>query len=73
MVSTDDLTAQVPLREEAVLRRAERRLRLLRRVLLSRRAVGAVDAFLGGIALERLYRKGAMRYRCVVLVRGEAA
>lgn len=64
-----DLTAQVAPRPAPTLARAERMLTALRWGALGRRARGAVDAFLGGIALERLYAAGAMNYRCAVFVR----
>jgi SAM-dependent methyltransferase len=67
-----DLSAQVRPRPEPVLRRAERSLRALRRVLPCRAPRGAVDAFLGGIALERLYHKRAVQYRCALLARSDA-
>lgn len=57
---TIDLTAQVAPRPAAVLDASERRLRRTRRWLPVGRDV--VDAFLGGVALERLYARGAMRY-----------
>lgn len=68
LVESFDLTAQVEPRAEPILARAERNLLRLRRMLPGQRARAAVDAFLGGIALERLYTSGAMRYRCAVLV-----
>lgn len=57
-----DLTAQVRPRPDAVLARATRSLRWLRAALPTRGSRAVADAFLGGVALERLYRKGAMRY-----------
>jgi SAM-dependent methyltransferase len=68
-LAVHELTAQVVPRPEPVLRRAQARLRLLRKVVCGRRARAAVDAFLGGIALERLYRKGLLTYRCMVFAR----
>lgn len=57
-----DLTAQVRPRQDAVLARARRSLRWLRAALPTRGTRAVADAFLGGVALERLYRNGAMRY-----------
>lgn len=57
-----DLTPQVRPRPDAVLVRATRSLRWLRAALPTRGSRAVADAFLGGVALERLYRKGSMRY-----------
>lgn len=57
-----DLTPQVRPRPDAVLARATRSLRWLRAALPTRGSRAVADAFLGGVALERLYQKGAMRY-----------
>ncbi|MEM7199468.1 MAG: methyltransferase domain-containing protein [Planctomycetota bacterium] len=66
-----DLTAQVQPRPASVLARSERRLKALRRAMPVAAARAVLDAFLGGIALERLYAKGATRY-VVVAARLEA-
>ena len=68
-----DLSAQVDPREEPVLQRAERRLRRLAQWLPGRRARGVVAAFLGGIALERLYHAGGARYLCLRLTQARPA
>jgi SAM-dependent methyltransferase len=61
-----DLTASVPVRDDASLARAGSRLRWLRHLapLPFLRRVG--DAFLGGVALERLYARGRASYRVFV-------
>ncbi|MEZ5967006.1 MAG: methyltransferase domain-containing protein [Planctomycetota bacterium] len=73
VVRSIDLTDQVIVRPEATLARSERRLRRLRRLLPGRHARSALDAFLGGIAMERLYRDGMLAYRCAVLERRDDA
>ncbi len=62
-----DLSEQVPARQEVVLARSERRLRRFRRACPLRSGRLVADAFLGGIALERLYGKRLLRYLCLVL------
>ncbi len=57
-----DLTAQVRPRPARTLARAARTLRWLRAALPTAGGRAVTDAFLGGVALERLYAKGAMRY-----------
>jgi len=63
VVAEHDLTAQVPVRDAAALARAHRRLGLLRAVLPVPRLRRLADAFLGGLALERLYARGLACYR----------
>ncbi len=50
-----------------------RMLRMLRGVLPTSRSRNICDAFLGGIALERLYGEGRMRYRVLSCVRESGA
>lgn len=65
-----DLTPQVPTNDERTLRARRRWLRLASRLPLpSLRLV--VDAFLGGIALERLHRRRLCCYRTRVALRAD--
>jgi SAM-dependent methyltransferase len=61
-----DLTASVPVRDENALLRAQRQLRWLRRLAPLPRLRRIGDAFLGGVALERLYARGFASYRVFV-------
>jgi SAM-dependent methyltransferase len=63
VVAEGDLTAQVRTAEPSALARRERSLLRWRRLLPSRRARALLDAFAGGVALERLYARGLARYR----------
>jgi SAM-dependent methyltransferase len=56
-----DLSAQVPARHRPA-RRTGRLLRALRAIAPSRSARGLADAFLGGLALERLYARQLVDY-----------
>lgn len=67
IVVTHDLSDQVEARAAAELARHERCLRLLRRGCPLAGGRRVADAFLGGIALERLYAKGAMSYLAILL------
>lgn len=62
-----DLTAQVDLPARASRDRRERRLHRLRRFTPVGRRV--IDAFLGGIAMERLYSASLLSYRAMVATR----
>lgn len=62
-----DLSDQVVERPEAVLARGERRLRRLRRFAWTRSIRHVADAFIGGLALERLYARGVLRYLAIDL------
>jgi SAM-dependent methyltransferase len=65
LLAERDLTALVDPRPPGVLDREEARFSRLRRLPLPAVAT-VVDAYLGGIALERLYLMGAVRYRLLV-------
>jgi cyclopropane fatty-acyl-phospholipid synthase-like methyltransferase len=67
-----DLTPQVRPRAAAVLSRTARTLRWVRAALPTSGSRAVADAFLGGVALERLYAKGAMRYLAFEAERVEA-
>lgn len=58
-----DLTAQVPFASSDESARRAKRLRRWRNVIPLPSARRLLDAFLGGLALERLYARGAVRYR----------
>lgn len=57
-----DLSMQVPFRPPELLTVRERRLRLARACAVRSAWRSVCDAFLGGLALERLYARGALRY-----------
>jgi SAM-dependent methyltransferase len=59
----EDLTPLVPLRDRGKLERLVRVNRRWHRLLRATRARTLVDALHGGLMLERLYQRGAMRYR----------
>ncbi|MFT5284765.1 MAG: SAM-dependent methyltransferase [Planctomycetota bacterium] len=61
-----DLTDQVPNRNAADLDRSERQLRRIRKWTPTAGWRRMLDAFIGGIHLERLYLKGQMRYRVMI-------
>ncbi|MEC8252380.1 MAG: methyltransferase [Planctomycetota bacterium] len=61
-----DLSDQVPRKDAVKLDRARRRLRALRAITPLPGARRVLDAFLGGLHLERLYARGLARYRIVV-------
>ena len=63
----EDLTPLVPLRPTQELERLVRTNRRWRRVLGPTGAGRLVDSLHGGLMLERLYRRGLMRYRFLVL------
>ncbi len=65
----EDLTAGVQARPPAALAAAERRYRRVRSLLPWRGARLVADAFLGGLAFERLYGRGLIRYRLLVAAR----
>lgn len=67
-----DLTPSVRSRSEAKLAASERRLARMRGWPLSPKSRRVVDAFLGGVALERLYARGHMRYVAMVARLGSA-
>lgn len=62
----EDLTPLVPLRDGNQLERLVRANRRFRRMLGATAAGALVDALYGGLMLERLYRRGLMRYRFLV-------
>ena len=64
-----DLTAQVPRRPPAVLERQRRRLAAMYRVFPVPGLRRVLDAFRGGLALERLYGGDRMEYRAMIAVR----
>ncbi len=67
-----DLTPQVPTHDASSLERRRRRLTRLRTFLPLPVARGVVDAFLGGLALDELYRTERMRYVALTARRGAA-
>jgi SAM-dependent methyltransferase len=66
VVDEVDLSAQVPRREPARLDESARRLRRWRGLAPTAGLRRMVDAFLGGVSLERLYEGGRMSYRVLV-------
>lgn len=68
----EDLTAHVRMRDAAAVDRAERRYQRLWRLLPFAPARAVLAAYLGGLAIERLYATGALRYRLFVARRAEA-
>jgi SAM-dependent methyltransferase len=69
----DDLTALVSRRSEAELERLVRGNRRWRAMAGFTGAAGLIDSLYGGLMLERLYRRGVMRYRMVVARRKESS
>jgi SAM-dependent methyltransferase len=63
----EDLTPLVPLRDAHALERLVRSNRTWRRVFGATAAGLLVDSLYGGLMLERLYRRGLMRYRFLLL------
>ena len=61
-----DLTADIRPRPLARIRRLERLNRLVHALVPSAAVCQVMDSHLGGLALERLTREGAMRYRMIV-------
>jgi SAM-dependent methyltransferase len=68
MVADRDLTGESSVRTVPQIARMERLNRLLHAVAPHRWRV-VLDSYLGGLALERLYRRGWMRYRLLVAAR----
>jgi SAM-dependent methyltransferase len=66
LVRALDLSAYVVARSPAVLKRREAVYAAVRRMLPFAGPRVVVDALIGGLALERLYRRGRMRYRLLV-------
>ncbi len=65
----EDLSAGVQARPPAELRAAEARYRRARALLPLAGLRVVLDAYLGGVACERLYRRGLVRYRLIVAER----
>lgn len=63
----EDLTPLVPLRDPDALERLVRSNRRWRRFLGATAAGSLMDSLHGGLMLERLYRRGLMRYRFLLL------
>ena len=63
-----DLTTQVVPSRDGELDARQRQLRFLAKFAPLPGWRRVLDAFLGGIALERLYAKGSMRYRTMLAV-----
>lgn len=68
----EDLTSQVRMRGVDAVDRAERRYRHLSRLLPFPPARAVLAAYLGGLAIERLYATGRLRYRLFVARRAKA-
>ncbi|MCU1348396.1 MAG: Methyltransferase type 12 [Acidobacteria bacterium] len=68
----EDLTAHVRMRDAAAVDRAERRYQRLWRLLPFPPARAVLAAYLGGMAIERLYATGRLHYRLFVARRVEA-
>jgi len=68
----EDLTPHVRMRDLAAVDRAERRYQRLLRLLPFAPARAVLAAYLGGLAIERLYATGRLRYRLFVARRPEA-
>lgn len=66
LVRASDHSAYVVARSPAVLKRREAVYAAIRRMLPFAGPRFVVDALRGGLALERLYRRGLMRYRILV-------
>ncbi|MCB9891366.1 MAG: methyltransferase domain-containing protein [Planctomycetes bacterium] len=66
-----DLSAQVPVRAAVEQERQARRLRRFRGLLAVPYFTSVIDAFQGGLALERLYARGIMRYVAAKWVKSE--
>lgn len=73
VVKTVDLTAQVPHRSVEAIDRALSRLRRIRRIAPVPFARRVLDAFAGGLRLERLYARGLACYRVVMAQPGEVS
>ncbi len=73
LLHEEDLTAGVRTRPPAELDRLERRYLRLRRALPWGPARAVLAAYLGGIAIERLYATGRLAYRLMVAGRSRAA
>lgn len=71
LVAEVDLTARVPFGSPSTLRRRRGWLRLVRRFAPMPWLRHVASAFLGGLALERLYARGSTRYRLWVGERRE--
>ena len=69
----DDLTAQVQPRETAVLDRLEKTYTRLYQTLPLTSTRTILSAYIGGLALERLYLKKLVRYRMVVARKPDGA
>jgi SAM-dependent methyltransferase len=69
IVADRDLTAELRPRTLAPLARLEALNRVLHRVAPSAALRQLLDSYRGGLALERLYRAGLMRYRLIVAER----
>jgi cyclopropane fatty-acyl-phospholipid synthase-like methyltransferase len=68
----EDLTEHVRMRDAAAVDRAERRYERLWKLLPFAAARAVLAAYLGGMAIERLYATGRLRYRLFVARRPEA-
>lgn len=66
MEHDEDLTPLVPLRDRGELERLTRANRRWRRMLVAPPARKLIDALYGGLMLERLYQRRAVRYRFVI-------
>ena len=66
VIESLDLSAQVPFRSATKLADDSRRLRRTRGLLPTQGLRRMLDAFLGGLHLERLYADGRMSYRCLI-------
>jgi SAM-dependent methyltransferase len=66
LVRTEDLSALMRPRGEAILDRLELTYTLLHRLIPMRAARTVLSAYLGGIALERLHGSGDVHYRLLV-------
>ena len=71
--AVEDLTGLVRHRDEAALERLVRINRRARSLLAWTGAGQLIDSLHGGLMLERLYRRGLMRYRLMVARRTEAS
>ncbi|MEQ1758929.1 MAG: class I SAM-dependent methyltransferase [Vicinamibacterales bacterium] len=65
LVTDDDLTGESRLRTLAQIGRMERLNRVARTLAPARWRV-VLDSYYGGLALERMYREGLMRYRMLI-------
>jgi SAM-dependent methyltransferase len=73
LIADRDLTAQLRPRTVGRIRQLELLNRGVRHLVASEGGRAMLDSYHGGLALERLYRRGRMRYRLLLARRGPAS